>query len=327
MDTKHTLAPEQQREALLGALLQATANLTKGHDVTTILQSFCDALVVASPHIRMAWIYLGEPDPDILRPTYSAGPARPHPATLAIGRDPAAMQGPARRTLTTGKPVMMRVATDPGFAPWRESALAQGLRSVASIAFHAPGSHQAGMIAVGADTDDYFELVGLEPIIAFARLGEGALAQAADRRRLEDLATFDHLSGLLNRRSMENLLAQEHARAQRHKRPYSLLLFDIDRFKLINDSYGHGVGDQVLIRLAQVIRGALRQSDSVARWGGEEFLCLLPETGCDEAMIVAEHLRHHIADHPIQMDERSIRITVSIGLACFPNDADGIETL
>lgn len=327
LDTKHTLTPERQREALLGALLQATANLTQGHDVETILRSFCDALVAASPHIRMAWIYLGEPDPDIIRPTYSAGPARPHPETLAIGRDPAAMQGPARRTLATGKPVVMQVVTDPGFALWRDSALAQGLRSVASIAFRAPGSNQAGLIAVGADTDDYFEQVGLEPIIAFARLGEMALAQAADRHRLEELATFDHLTGLLNRRALETLLTLEHARARRHTRPYSLLLFDIDRFKLINDSYGHGVGDQVLARLAQIIRGALRQSDSVARWGGEEFLCLLPETNCDEAMLVAEHLRHHIAGRPVQIDERMLRMTVSIGLACFPTDGEKIETL
>ncbi|MEW6611421.1 MAG: GGDEF domain-containing protein [Pseudomonadota bacterium] len=333
MDIQKNLIPDRnlavsgQREALLAALLEASASLSKEQEVGAILRSFCDALVAASPEIRMAWIYVGERDPEVIRPLYVAGPAHTYAAKVAIGRDPRAMQGPARRTLASGRPITLRVASAPEFELWREEALAHGIRSVVSIAFQARGAGEAGVFALGAGEEDYFEQLGLDAFQAFARLCEVALTQAAAHRQLEQLATSDPLTGLLNRRALEARIAQEHARAQRSQRPYSLLLFDLDRFKLVNDLYGHSTGDAVLVRVTEAARAILRQTDHLGRWGGEEFLCLMPDTDSDAALSAAERLRHLVMEQPISWQGRPIPISISAGLVSFPLDGDTPDAL
>lgn len=316
-----------QRESFLEALLQATGHLANGEDVETVLKLFCDSLVAATPHIRMVWVYLGDPQAAWIRPFYSAGPASAHTRNLAIGTSPAEMQGPARRTLTTGRPVVMQVATDQGFAAWRDSALANNIHVVASFAFHYRSNIDSGLLAIGADQADFFDKVGLEPLMAFAHLCETALAQAAIRKQLEIQATHDLLTGIYNRRAFEALLRREHARAQRHSHQYCLLLLDIDRFKLINDSYGHPVGDQVLQHITHHLQQSLRESDVLARWGGEEFICLLPDTTVGEALQVAERLRQLISQTAIPTSGYPIQTSVSIGLSCFPDHGEQPDTL
>ncbi len=144
---------------------------------------------------------------------------------------------------------------------------------------------------------------------------------------LEHMATRDELTGLPNRRGIQELIEREHARAQRHRRPYSVLLCDLDRFKLINDNYGHGAGDQVLSRIASQAPSALRDGDAVGRWGGEEFLCLLVDTDREEAMQVAERLRTHVASTMHLTDALEIQTTISVGVATYPEDGDRIDTL
>lgn len=330
LDTSNALvktpsAPE--REALLEALLQATVSLAGSQNVQSILKNFCDALVKASPHLRMAWVYLGDRHAEVIKPQYAAGPGKAHAERIAIGRDDRSMQGPARMTLATGQPVIMRVAMDEGFSLWRGSALAEEIKVVASIAFHAPDSDESGLLAIGADREDFFDEVGLEPILAFARLGEVALAQAADRRKLEELATYDHLTGLYNRRAFEALLQQEHARAVRSGQPYSVFLCDLDHFKLINDNYGHEIGDRVLKQAAQIARTTLRQGDYLGRWGGEEFICLLPETSGEKALLIAERLRQRISERPIAVLGHQVKTSISIGVATYPREGQNPTVL
>jgi diguanylate cyclase (GGDEF)-like protein len=114
-----------------------------------------------------------------------------------------------------------------------------------------------------------------------------------------ELATRDALTGLLNRRAMVELLAREHPRIERGQGPLSVALLDIDWFKRINDSLGHGAGDEVLRRFAAALKDQLRAADALARWGGEEFLLLMPGTRLDDARVVLERLRSGIAsgDH------------------------------
>lgn len=146
--------------------------------------------------------------------------------------------------------------------------------------------------------------------------------------RLEALATTDMLTGLPNHRALQTQLEQECERARRFGRPLSLLYFDGDRFKQVNDTYGHATGDVVLRELGAQARGILRAGDTVGRFGGEEFLVLLPETDEQAARIVAERLRSAVAANPLATHEveGGIALTVSIGLASFPtNGATGGE--
>jgi diguanylate cyclase (GGDEF)-like protein len=152
-----------------------------------------------------------------------------------------------------------------------------------------------------------------------------------ERRRLEEelkvMATTDSLTGLSNRRHFLDLAAAAMENYRRNCRPLALLMLDIDRFKRINDSYGHVTGDQVLVALADTLRETLRSADLCGRYGGEEFVCLLPETTEIEARLVAERLRRAMADRRIAAADGELRFTVSIGLAeATPGDST-IETL
>jgi len=145
-------------------------------------------------------------------------------------------------------------------------------------------------------------------------------------RRLEQLVTIDHLTGCLNRRTFELMLRYAINNTRRSAQPLSLLLCDIDYFKQINDQQGHAAGDAVLRQLGRLIRAALRQNDVIARWGGEEFLLLLPGTSLSDAVGVAEKLRQRIAAHDFRVAGRLQSITVSVGVAQH-DDGEDANTL
>lgn len=135
-------------------------------------------------------------------------------------------------------------------------------------------------------------------------------------RRLEELARTDGLTGCLNHRAFHERLADELARAERYGGPLTLLLLDVDRFKQVNDLHGHPCGDEVLLRLAGVLRSSARAADAAGRVGGEEFALLLPQTGPAEAEALAERLRAEVAALP-----GPVPVTVSVGLSSFPAPA------
>jgi len=134
-------------------------------------------------------------------------------------------------------------------------------------------------------------------------------------RRLAESNNRDGLTGVFNRRYLEESLDYEFTRARRYGHPLSVLLLDLDHFKRINDTHGHLAGDEVLRQAARRIASAVRNVDVVGRYGGEEFLVILPETDCDGAHVVAERIRTLIATQPVVYGETAIDISTSIGLA------------
>ena len=130
-------------------------------------------------------------------------------------------------------------------------------------------------------------------------------------RRLERLSFVDQLTGLYNRRKMNEELAGEFERLERYGGTFSLIMFDIDWFKKVNDTYGHQTGDRVLQELAQITRNSIRKTDTASRWGGEEFLILCPQTPEDNAYELAEKLLLSVRNHVFP---ESISLTISIGL-------------
>jgi diguanylate cyclase (GGDEF)-like protein len=155
-------------------------------------------------------------------------------------------------------------------------------------------------------------------------------AEAELRRlnaQLEALATTDALTGLPNRRAMLGHLAALWAAAQRYNEPLSCLMLDIDRFKDVNDGYGHAAGDAALREIAVTLRRAARQSDICGRFGGEEFLVLCPRTELEDALAVAERIRQAIESQAIRFEVYEIAVTVSIGTACCRSQADDSQTL
>ncbi|AOG21315.1 diguanylate cyclase [Acidovorax sp. RAC01] len=140
-----------------------------------------------------------------------------------------------------------------------------------------------------------------------------ALAEALAVNR--ELATRDELTGLLNRRAMQDLMALEQRRALRTGRPLMLAQLDIDHFKPINDTHGHSTGDRALQAFASTVRASVRDTDVLARWGGEEFVLMMAETGPDDARDLLDRVRQAVEALSIPHTTGALRLTVSVGLA------------
>lgn len=135
------------------------------------------------------------------------------------------------------------------------------------------------------------------------------------QEKLAELAHYDALTKLVNRRYATELIAQQLKQARRTQQATSIAVIDIDHFKQINDRHGHDCGDDVLRKVSGLLRRSVREQDIVARWGGEEFLIVLPATDLTGAHIIAESVRHQISISPVTCDDKIISVTASIGIA------------
>ncbi len=315
----------EERDALSRALLSASADLAQAQDTEAILRSACDGIITASPRIRLASMYLGDPDDATVRPTYAAGPARACAEEVWWGGGRRTRRWPGLQQLSSTRPVIANIRSDAILGPGRERALENQLETCVCLPFGEVDSDEHGLLVAYADQPDYFQRVGLDSFLAFARVARVALEQAAARKQLQDLATIDSLSGLLNRGALQKILEREHAQSQRHGRPYSMLLLDVDCFKGVNDTYGHSAGDKVLATVAAVTQRSLREGDWVGRWGGDEFLCLLPDSDDEQGVLIAERVRQHVAEACVDADGRRIAVTISIGLAHFPHAGERLD--
>jgi diguanylate cyclase (GGDEF)-like protein/PAS domain S-box-containing protein len=147
------------------------------------------------------------------------------------------------------------------------------------------------------------------------------------RDKLLELATTDALTGLSNRRTFYDQGDREIVRRARYKSSLSVLMIDADRFKSVNDTHGHAAGDEVLRNLASVLKSTVRATDLPARYGGEEFVVLLPETAAPEAILVAERIRAAVEASNVQIDDKIIRYTISIGVSEAGGATSDLKTL
>lgn len=139
------------------------------------------------------------------------------------------------------------------------------------------------------------------------------------QRQMFESASRDVLTQIYNKRFFSERLSSEFAYAARHKVSLSLILFDLDHFKAVNDTYGHLAGDYVLSRMTKVVMPAIRSEDVFARYGGEEFVVLSRSTTPPSALIVSERIRSLVESHPFEFEGRRITVTVSIGVAAMPH--------
>ncbi|MDQ3704702.1 MAG: sensor domain-containing diguanylate cyclase [Chloroflexota bacterium] len=188
---------------------------------------------------------------------------------------------------------------------------------------------RAGEIRVNLFSAQRLHIEGEEFLVTVA-------TDITERKRTEEslrhLATRDELTGLYNRREMGFLLQAELARSRRYNHFLSMMIIDLDRFKVVNDTYGHQVGDEVLREVARLVQENIRAGDSAARYGGEELAVILPETTASGAFKVAERIRQAVAAHPFARPQGGtrtlpVRMTISTGIGCFPGDGDSQDAL
>jgi diguanylate cyclase (GGDEF)-like protein len=179
----------------------------------------------------------------------------------------------------------------------------------------AHGQTNARVAGLDAGAVDYIvKPFANEELVARVR---AALRTKAVRDGLAETAARDGLTGVFNRRELDTRTEQAVALAARHGRPLSCLLLDIDHFKSVNDTYGHAAGDAVLREAARRICAASRVSDIIGRYGGEEFVVLLPETGGDGAVAAADKLRAELAGSPVGVGDTAITVRASVGAAAW----------
>ena len=180
--------------------------------------------------------------------------------------------------------------------------------------------------AMNAGVDDYIEKP-FRPEELQVRIRAGRRFVDLERR-LRHLAQKDALTGIWNRATVLRLLEVERGRARRHGSGLSLMMLDIDRFKRINDEYGHQVGDRALAHVAQVAHQVIRPYDLLGRYGGEEFLGVFPDTDIETVTLVAERVRRAIEEKPLAISGGTLDVTVSIGVAEVPHhDEHGKEAI
>jgi diguanylate cyclase (GGDEF)-like protein len=167
------------------------------------------------------------------------------------------------------------------------------------------------------EDDGTFSARDLDTVLSLADQAGVAIDNVVLHQEAQRLAITDGMTGIWNHRYFQLRFDQEMDRSARFRRPFCLLLCDIDDFKYVNDTYGHPQGDSVLIELARRVRSEVRDIDVLARYGGEEFVLILPETDADGGFRAAEKIRRRIFESPFGKD-RSIPVTMSIGVACFP---------
>lgn len=210
--------------------------------------------------------------------------------------------------------------------------LAQRIQEITQI-------NEAGR--TGSECDELFEFeiqckfgrqVWVESTIKFFFSAPGIIAtiygstrDITDRHRqyieLKNLASMDFLTGVKNRRIFFEKLQYETARFRRHGTPLSLIVLDIDHFKKINDRYGHSIGDEVLRQVVKLLEDEIREMDTIGRLGGEEFGILLPDTALEEAHYLAERLREHVSEYPLEISGVYIPVTASFGVVqCDPSE-------
>jgi len=317
----------RESNAVMASLLAAAAKITAGDSSNDVVQCLCDSVVDATRHIRLAWFWYGALDSEEIRPMLAAGPAVAYAQQLVIKRGLLTWRGPAYRALLTERATVTRTFHLAPYGPWRAAIRDHDLRVAIALPLRLPDPAQRGLLVFYADDRNYFRRVGLAPFEAFARLSEVALAQSAARIELAAVARTDPLTRIANRRAFQEACLRQ-LLANGGATPLSLLLVDVDHFKSVNDEYGHENGDRVLVQIARCMGDALRAADLIGRWGGEEFVALLPGADAKIALFAAERLRAAVERlQPELLDGGTVQVTCSVGVASFPIDAVTMDRL
>lgn len=293
---------EKARYVLNHALLDASIVISHSSDPQAILKIICDTLIKSSHYITNASIHFAETS---------------HLAITSAAQQQETIQA-ANKNWT---PVTGNLESKPTTIDYHNN------RSLVALPIGKQGSENSGLIILYSDMADFFDFIGTDFFLTFTHLANKTLRQNSLVNNLSHLASHDMLTGAMNRRGIQEILDKEIARSKRRQSSLSIILFDVDRFKLVNDRLGHIEGDKVLKFVSDIAFNTLRNEDYFGRWGGEEFICVIPDTPHCEAVQIAERIRKNINSTPVKTDHHTLDISASFGVSSFPQDADCADKL
>ena len=193
------------------------------------------------------------------------------------------------------------------------------------------GGETVGVAQFEREAPGYYTNRDVGRVRSLASQVAATIANVRMHRDVYNQAVTDGLTGLFNRRHMQSALIEERQRAARYSRSLSVIMLDVDEFKKYNDTYGHPQGDVLLKMTSSLLKANVREVDIVGRYGGEEFIVVMPETSKEDAILTAERLRSAMAGtvFPGFADDSSAGVfkTISLGLATYPEDSDDMQTL
>lgn len=220
------------------------------------------------------------------------------------------------------------VGSDPRFSARFDEASRFTTRSILAVPMKSRGRVLGVIELVNGPDQPVFDDTDARTLSSIADYAAIALENARNFQRVQELTIQDEHTGLYNARHLGRVLEAEVHRARRFGHKLSLIFFDLDRFKQVNDTHGHQVGSAILRECGEVMQRALRSVDVATRYGGDEFVCLLPETGKEAALACAARLRDELVRHSFLKDQGlDLRITASFGVATFPDDAESAHEL
>jgi two-component system cell cycle response regulator len=308
----------KSRDELRRGLDRLGETLSSTHDLEGMFAVILDTAAVTLG-AKAGAVYLLSPSGRDLRLEVARGYQAPERASLRIG------EGIAGRS-AAGMSVLLPSEREP-VSPSRP------VEPAAPTAIAVPlirGDRTMGVLALyGRSIPEPFVHDDVATLGSFAAQASVAVENVLLHKEAQRLSITDGLTGVWNRRYLQLTLTKEIERAQRFGRPLSVLMMDIDHFKLVNDAHGHQVGDEVLVELTRRTMSTIRgQIDSLARYGGEEFIVVLPETPSDGAKVVADKILAVIRHRPFVEDgDTGVPLTVSIGVAAFPEDGSTADEL
>jgi len=313
-------ATQQSRE--LSALHNATTALLSTLDPQALLGRILDAAISAIPAARKGTLHLITPDTGQLEMRASVGYTDPRIRRIHVPGS----AGYVVRAVREHTPLLVSdLHSDPSNLVGQMSE-GRDVRSVIVAPLLAKG-HILGAIALESTQVGAFSESDLRMLSSFAATATVALNNARLHEEMQRLAITDALTGLYNRRGFFELGQREVERSRRFNRALVAIMMDVDRFKFINDLYGHPAGDRVLQEVARRCADNLRRIDLLGRFGGDEFTLLLPETDIYRARGVAERLRYCVAVEPVETDRGPVEVTVSLGIARATSSTPDLEVL
>lgn len=309
----HIAKLNESREDLKRALTRFADALRSTHDLDRMLELVLDTSVdtMGARGGTLMWM---SPGRESLSVTASRG-IEEKDIKLDVG------EGIAGTVALIGEPVMVPPPESDNSDVPMASAREPDFQTAVSAPILSDGRPVAVITLFDKQDDEPFNASDLETLQSLARQAGVHVENVLLHQETKRQAIMDPVVGTWNRRYGDMILGQEMDRSRRFRRPFSVMMLDIDDFKLVNDAWGHRRGDEVLIELTARVRSSIRDIDVLARYGGEEFVLILPETDLEGAMATAEKIRASIADTTFKGDP-PVDITVSLGVSCYPQHGD-----
>jgi len=315
---EYALDAAQYRAKELGALQKATAALLTTLELDALLGQILDAAMSALPSAERGMLHLVVPETGQLELRVTQGNEDPRIQLF----QPTSKDSYAARAVRNRQPILIDNIELETSVPGDEDFLQTPKMLSLIVAPLQSEERVFGAIVLGSSSAFAFRNDDLKLLVSFAATATTALQNAQLHAAVQQQAVTDPLTGLYNRRGFFELAEHEIIRAHRFNRPLSLVIMDVDVLKYINDHFGHLMGDRVLNSVSAGCRSELRQVDIIARYGGDEFIALLPETSLPEALSVADRLRNRVANiNLISENGEPVQVSISGGVAdLLPGD-------